>query len=213
MFFGIEYICFAIAITILGGLIGIYLTKRTEEYLIASVEFIITGIIVYLCIASFGLLSTILFIVTGILILFTKGTNNNNKKLWAIPILTVVLLVCLILTGGILSSIGASNSIEIGNITYDIKNEYGYVSGDLKGDLTISSYFDYLEVSVKYYDSSNKIIYSGIAWNENNIEPGQTYHFTSSYFEEVQPTRAEIIVTNDYSGEAPIYTQNITLQN
>lgn len=212
MLMGWDNILSAMAIGIVGGLIGIALMEKFDEPLIAAVEFIAAGALIYMFIARFGEISAVLFIIAAILTLYFKGHYTNNKKLWAVPILTVVLVFVLLIAGGALYQINAENSIEVGNMTQNIKNDgYGYFDGAVSGDIFVGSNFDYLEVDIDFYDSQDKIIYSTLAWNEANPENGKTYKFEGSYFDQKAPVKAEIKVIDSFQSEKPLYSENITL--
>ncbi len=212
MLMGWDNILAAMAIGIVGGLIGIALMEKFDEPLIAAVEFIAAGALIYMFIARFGEISAVLFIIAAILTLYFKGHYTNNKKLWAVPILTVVLVFVLLIAGGALYQINAENSIEVGNMTQNIKNDgYGYFDGAVSGDIFVGSNFDYLEVDIDFYDSQDKIIYSTLAWNEANPENGKTYKFEGSYFDQKAPVKAEIKVIDSFQSEKPLYSENITL--
>lgn len=212
MLMGWDNILAAMAIGIVGGLIGIALMEKFDEPLIAAVEFIAAGALIYMFIARFGEISAVLFIIAAILTLYFKGHYTNNKKLWAVPILTVVLVFVLLIAGGALYQINAENSIEVGNMTPNIKNDgYGYFDGAVSGDIFVGSNFDYLEVDIDFYDSQDKIIYSTLAWNEANPENGKTYKFEGSYFDQKAPVKAEIKVIDSFQSEKPLYSENITL--
>lgn len=212
MLMGWTSIMSSMAIAILGGLIGIYLMEKMNEPVIASAEFIVTGALIYMFIARFGEISAILFIVAAILALYFKGMHNNNKKLWAIPILTFVLIFVLIIAGGAIYQVNSENSIAVGNITQNITDGgYGYYSGDVSGDIHVDALFDYLEVTVNYYDDQGKVIHSTIGWNDLNPDSGKTYKFKGTYFDEQPPKTAEIKVVDSAKSTTPLYTENITI--
>ncbi|MBE6501268.1 MAG: zinc ribbon domain-containing protein [Methanobrevibacter thaueri] len=212
MLMGWDNILTAMAIGIVGGIIGIVLMEKLDEPLIAAVEFIATGALVFMFIGRFGEISTILFIIAAILTLYFKGYYAHNKKLWLIPILTVVLIFVMIIAGGAFYQMNAVNSIEVGNITENIGDGgYGYFNGSVTGDIFVGTNFDYLEVTVNYYDNQDKIIYSGIAWNDLNPESGKTYHFDGMYFDQKQPAKAEVKVVDSAKSTTPLYTENITI--
>ena len=73
MIMGWSNILAAMGIGIVGGLIGILLMEKLDEPLIAAVEFIATGALIYMFIARFGEISTVLFIIAAILALYFKG--------------------------------------------------------------------------------------------------------------------------------------------
>ena len=213
MLMGWDNILSAMAIGIIGGAIGIVLMEKIDEPLIAAVEFIATGALIFMFIARFGEISSVLFIIAAILALYFKGYYANNKKLWAIPILTVVLVFALIFAGGAFYQMNAENSIVVGNITQDIKNDgYGYFNGAVSGDIHVgSTKFDYLEVTVDFYDNNDKVLYSTIAWNELNPDTDKTYKFEGTYFDQKAPVKAEVKVVDSAQSTTPLYTENITL--
>lgn len=212
MLIGWDNILIAMGIGIVGGLIGILLMEKLDEPLIAAVEFIATGALIFMFIARFGEISTILFIIAAIFALYFKGHYAHNKKLWAIPVLTVVLIFAMLIAGGALYQANAENSIDVGNITHDVKNDgYGYYDGKVYGDIFVGTNFDYLEVTVNFYDSQDKILDSTIAWNELNPDSGKTYKFEGMYFDEKQPVKAEIKVVDSAKSTTPLYSENMTL--
>lgn len=212
MIMGWNDIISSMVIAIVGGLIGIFLLEKMNEPLIAAAEFIVTGVLIYMFIARFGEISAILFIVAAILALYLKGMQNTEKKLWAIPILTFVLVFVMLIAGGALYQANAENSIAVGNLTQNITDDgYGYYTGYITGDIRVDSNFDYLCVNVDYYDSEGKIIDSNIGWNDNHPESGNTYKISSWYFKENAPAKAKITVVDSATDNTPLYTENITI--
>lgn len=214
MIIGIDSIIFEMAIAIVGGCIGIFLFKKQNEYLIAGIEFIITGILMCFALSQLALIGTILFVATGVITIFLKERKVKDKKMWAAPVITVVIpIIILILVGGAVaineSTLG--DKIQISNVQNGITNSYGSYNGDLKGDISLDSDFDYIELDVKYLDANGKVLDSGIGWNENYAKSGQTYQFTSYYYGDEQPVKAEISVVNSVGDTDPIYVQNVTL--
>lgn len=212
MLMGWDNIILAMAIGVVGGLIGIFLMEKMNEPLIGAAELIVTGILVFMFIGRFGEIAAILFIVAAILALYIKGMGNSNKKLWAIPILTFLLIFVVLIAGGALYQFNAANSVAVGNITQNITDDgYGYYSGDIMGDIRVDANFDYLEVTVNYYDDQGKVIDSTIGWNEIHPESHQTYNFKGYYINQKQPAKAEIKVVDSASSTTPLYTENITI--
>ncbi|WP_295611876.1 zinc ribbon domain-containing protein [uncultured Methanobrevibacter sp.] len=209
---GWDNIISSMVIAIIGGVIGIFLMEKMNEPLIAAAEFIVTGALIYMFIARFGEISAILFIVAGILTLYLKGMHNTNKKLWVIPILTFVLVFVMLIAGGAVYQMNAENSVTVGNITQNITDDgYGYYNGDVSGDIYVGTNFDYLEVTVNYYDDEGKVIDSTIGWNEIHPDSGKTYKFEGMYFNKKEPSTAEIKVVDSAKSTTPLYTENITI--
>lgn len=212
MLMGWDNIMMAMAIAVIGGVIGIIIMEKMNEPVIAAAEFIVTGILVFMFIGRFGEISAILFIVAAILALYFKGMHNSNKKLWAIPILTFVLIFAFIIAGSALYHVNAENSVAIGNITQNITDDgFGYYSGDVSGDIRVDTAFDYLEVTVNYYDDQGKVIESTIGWNELNPDSDKTYKFKATYIDTQKPAIAEIKVVDSAKSTTPLYTENITI--
>ena len=209
---GEEAIMAAIVLGIIGGVVGIVLMERFDEPLIAAMEFIVTGGLIYIFIARFGDISLILFIITAVATLYFKGHHANNKKLLAVPIATIVLIFVLIMAGGALYQFSAVNSVSVGNISQNITDDgYGYYNGEINGDIRVDSNFDYLSVDVDFYDSTGKIIDSTIGWNELHPESGKTYKISAMYFGKTQPVKAELKVVDSASSTTPLYNETITI--
>ncbi|MEE0901948.1 MAG: zinc ribbon domain-containing protein [Methanobrevibacter sp.] len=212
MLMGWDNILTAMAIAIIGGLIGIFIMEKMNEPLIAAAEFIVTGVLIYMFIGRFGEISAILFIISAILVLYFKGMHNTDKRLWAIPILTFVLIFVMLIAGGAIYQANAVNSIAVGNFSQNITDDgYGYYTGYLTGDIKVDANFDYLCVNVDYYDSENKIIDSNIGWNDLNPQSGNTYKISSWYFKQTQPVKAKITVVDSSDDTTPLYEENITI--
>ena len=212
MLMGWDNIIMAMAIGVIGGLLGIFLMEKLDEPLIAAVEFIATGLLIFMFIGRFGEISAVLFIIAALLTLYLKGYYAKNKKLWAIPILTVVLIFMLLIAGGALYQTNAKNSVTVGNFSQNITDDgYGYYTGYLSGDIKVDTNFDYIYVNVDYYDSEDKIITSNVGWNGFDAESGNTYKISSWYFEQTPPVKAQIKVIDSKNKENPLYKENITI--
>lgn len=208
---GYDSIMISGLIAVIGGIIGIYLMEKLNEPLVAAIDFIAVAVVIFMFIGRFGEISVILFIITAILSLYVKGTHVNNRKLFAIPILMVVLLLLILIIGGVAYNINAENSVKVGNITQDSKFSYNYWNTHVKGDIHIDTSFDYLCVNVNFYDQQNKIIHHTIGWNDIHPQSGKTYTFDGFYFGQTQPVKAELIVTDKSDSSHILYTQNVTL--
>lgn len=208
---GYDSILISGLVAVIGGGIGIYLLEKSNEPLVTAVEFIAVAAIIFMFIGRFGELSSILFVITAILVLYINGTGIKNKKLLSIPIVMIILVFLIFIIGGVAYNINAENSISVGNITNDIKYSYSNWDGHVKGDVHVDSSFDYLCVNVNFYDQQNKIIHSTIGWNDLNPQSGKTYTFDATYFGQTQPSKAEIIVTDKSDSSHVLYTENITL--
>ena len=212
MLMGWDSILMAIGVGVVGGLVGILLMEKLNEPLIAAIEFVGVGAIIFMFIGRFGEISAILFIIAAIITLYFKGLNVINKKFWIIPIITVIGIFLILILGGAIYQINAENSVTVGNLTQNITNDgYGYYTGYITGDIKVDANFNYLSVDIDYYDKDGKIITSSIGWNQLNPESGKTYKISNMYFEKTMPAKAEIKVVDSAKSKTPLYTENITL--
>lgn len=111
------------------------------------------------------MIGCVIFIVAGVLAIAeyvqTKKEVTPDKKLFLIPVLTIVIIVLFLLASaglGVLDSMAASDSVSFSGLSAAISNDYGVTSGDLTGTLNVDKDFDYLEVKVRFYNSNNLTI-------------------------------------------------------
>jgi len=214
MLMGWENILFEMIVAIMGGCLGLILFKIFDEYLLAGVEFIITGSLMYLALYNLALIGSILFIIAGVfsIVLFKRGIND--KKLISIPILTIVvpfLILIMIMAVSAVAESNLTNQVNISNVENSIVSDYGYYSGSLKGDIYLNADFEYIELDIEYFDADGKVLDSNYAWNQANAQSGKTYQFESSYYNKEQPVKAQITIYKDSIDKKPFYIQNVTL--
>ena len=213
--FGWDFILIEMAISIIGGCGGLFLYYYKKEYLLSGIQFIITGIIMILCIGNMAMIGCTIFIIAGVSAIFIgKDFTVKDKTNIIIPILTLIIPILLfVIFGGANGLIQGdlANHVSIDNVQNSIVYSYGYYDGSLDGDIHVDTNFDYLELDIEYYDSEGKVLYSGLAWNQLDAEAGKTYHFSSSYIDEKQPVSAQITLKDDSLDEEPFYVQNVTL--
>lgn len=117
------------------------------------------------------MIGCVIFIVTGVLAIAeyvqTKEEVTPDKKLFLIPVLTIIIIVLFLLASaglGVLDSMSASDSVSFSGLSAAISNDYGVTSGDLTGTLNVDKDFDYLEVKVRFYNSNNLTLYESYAY-------------------------------------------------
>lgn len=209
---GLDRIMLEMATGVLASLIGIYLMEKTDEPVIAACEFIVTAILIFILIGGFGEISAILFIITGISVLCIRGLHSSNWRLWSVPVLTFALVLVALMAGGLLTQMSAEDYIAVGNITQNITYDgHGHYIGEVCGDIRVEIFFDYLEVTVSYYDNDGKLIDSTVGWNESDPNSAKTYHFEGKYFHAKKPATAEIRVVDSQTDKTPLYTENIPI--
>ena len=214
MLFGWINIMTEMVIAVVGGCLGIYLFKFKKEYLIAGIQFIITGIIMTFLIGNMALIGCIIFIIAGILTIFlTKKYNIDNKVLLALPVFTIILmfLVALLMVGvGDYNQSQLADQVSISNVQNTIAYSYGYYDGDLKGDIYFDTSLDYVSMEVEFLDANGKVLDTTYALMDTTVEAGKTYQFDAFYMKEEKPYKAQISLKNDMEDE-PFYVQNVTL--
>lgn len=210
----VFYGSLAIIIAIL-GLLGVYISKM--DIRIAAIQYIILGLGLFIAIGYYGVIGCVIFVAAGVLAIAeyvqTKEEVTPDKKLFLIPVLTIIIIIVLFLLAsaglGVLDSMAASDSVSFSGLSASISNEYGTTSGDLTGTLNVDKDFDYLEVKVSFYNSNNLTLYESYAYNGNNVHPGK-YSIDAFYFGNEIPTKAVIEVYNEINSD-PIYTQNVNI--
>lgn len=140
---------------------------------IAAIQYIIIGLGLFITIGYYGVIGCVIFVVAGVLAIVeymqTKEEVTTDKKLFLIPVLTIIIIVLFLLVSvglGILDSMAASDSVSFSDLSASISNEYGTTSGDLTGTLNVDKDFDYLEVKVSFYNSNNLTLYESYALME-----------------------------------------------
>ncbi len=186
----VFYGSLAIIIAIL-GLLGVYISKM--DIRIAAIQYIILGLGLFIAIGYYGVIGCVIFIVAGVLAIAeyvqTKEEVTPDKKLFLIPVLTIVIIVLFLLASaglGVLDSMAASDSVSFSGLSAAISNDYGVTSGDLTGTL-----------------------YESYAYTGSNVHPGK-YSVDAFYYGNEMPTKAVIEVYNEVNGD-PIHTQNVNI--
>lgn len=214
MLFGWINILSEIVIAVVGGCLGLYLYHFKKEYLLAGIQFIVTGILMTFLIGNMALIGCIIFIVAGILAIFlTKKYNIDNKVLLILPVFTVILmiLVAVLMVGvGEYNQSQLSNQVSISNVENSIAYSYGYYEGSLKGDIYFDTSLDYVTMEVEFYDASGKVLDTTYALMDSSVEAGKTYQFEAIYMKQEQPYKAQISLKNSLD-EDPFYVQEVNL--
>ena len=215
MLFGWINIMTEMVIAVVGGCLGIFLFKFKKEYLIAGIQFIITGVLMTLLIGNMALIGCIIFLVAGILsIVLTKKYNMDNKVLLILPIFTIILmvLVAVLMVGvGEYNQSQLADQVTISNVQNTITYSYGYYDGHLKGDIYFDTSLDYVTMEVEFMDANGKVLDTTTALMDTSVEAGKTYQFDAMYMKEEQPYKAQISLKNDVLEDDPFYVQEVNL--
>ena len=212
--FGWINIMTEIAIAVIGGCLGLFLFKFKKEYLIAGIQFIITGILMTFLIGNMALIGCIIFIIAGILSIFlTKKYGVDNKVLLILPAFTVILMILILV---LMVGVGEYNQsqladqVTISNVENTIVQSYGYYDGSIKGDIYFDTTLDYVSMEVEFYDANGKVLDKTYALMDTSVEAGKTYQFDAIYMKEEKPYKAQISLKNNVDDE-PCYVQEVNL--
>ena len=212
--FGWINIMTEIAIAVIGGCLGLFLFKFKKEYLIAGIQFIITGILMTFLIGNMALIGCIIFIIAGILSIFlTKKYGVDNKFLLILPAFTVILMILILV---LMVGVGEYNQsqladqVTISNVENTIVQSYGYYDGSIKGDIYFDTTLDYVSMEVEFYDANGKVLDKTYALMDTSVEAGKTYQFDAIYMKEEKPYKAQISLKNNVDDE-PFYVQEVNL--
>ena len=212
--FGWINIMTEIAIAVIGGCLGLFLFKFKKEYLIAGIQFIITGILMTFLIGNMALIGCIIFIIAGILSIFlTKKYSVDNKVLLILPAFTVILMILILV---LMVGVGEYNQsqladqVTISNVENTIVQSYGYYDGSVKGDIYFDTTLDYVSMEVEFYDANGKVLDKTYALMDTSVEAGKTYQFDAMYIKEEKPYKAQISLKNNVDDE-PFYVQEVNL--
>ena len=212
--FGWINIMTEIAIAVIGGCLGLFLFKFKKEYLIAGIQFIITGILMTFLIGNMALIGCIIFIIAGILSIFlTKKYGVDNKVLLILPAFTVILMILILV---LMVGVGEYNQsqladqVTISNVENTIVQSYGYYDGSIKGDIYFDTTLDYVSMEVEFYDANGKVLDTTYALMDTGVEAGKTYQFDAIYMKEEKPYKAQISLKNNVDDE-PFYVQEVNL--
>ncbi|HIH62239.1 MAG TPA: hypothetical protein HA298_06150 [Methanobacteriales archaeon] len=114
------------------------------------------------------------------------------------PLLLVMLAVAVCgCTSTSDTDLNAENSdLKVENLEV-IPEGYGYYS--IKGQITPSRDFDYLEIVLRWYDAEGSVIQEDpLAWNINNVKSGQSVKFsTYSYIDAGTPAKVDLMIFED----------------
>ncbi len=103
----------------------------------------------------------------------TQSTNNNTRRYWAIPTITFIVIIAMIVLSAV-STIDFSNdpkvTIENMNLSRNTSTNTSY---SLKCDLIPHNNYSYLQMNIEFYDSSDSLLDSKMAYNINDATKDQ----------------------------------------
>ncbi|RAP46625.1 MAG: hypothetical protein BZ136_07375 [Methanosphaera sp. rholeuAM74] len=138
-----------------------------------------------------------------------------NRKIMAVALLLVsIALTSSIVSAGLFDSDNKSDDLNVSNI--EIKSE-GYSMYKVNCDLTPKKDFNYLEMEVIFYDSSDAVVgKSPLAWNINDAKKDQLIKVSGNALTDdssARPVKAEVKFKDSSfsSSDDAIYSENVTM--
>ncbi|WP_409200815.1 hypothetical protein [Methanobrevibacter sp. DSM 116169] len=196
------------------AIVGVLIFSKNMK--MGSVQFIVSGIGIFIAIYLYGIYGAICLIVAGILGFVANMESDeeqeDNKMFLLLPVATVAIIFIVLIGSvafGAIDMSTSSNAISVDNINSNIKTEYGSTSGEFKGNLHTDKEFSYLTVQVEFFDENGVSLSKTYGFTQNNVKPG-VYEFSAYYYGSKIPSKAVIEVSSDFGGE-PIYTHNVTI--
>ena len=144
---------------------------------------------------------------------FPKNSTNSTIY-WIIPIVTVILLLLAAVMGSLLTEDNMDDkmdSIEIDNLTCDIKKSYVNYTGGVHGLLSSQRDFSNVQIKGKWYSSNGTLIDETIDSNVTNLASNHNYQINLPYNKPttIKPAKAEIEVYEPGTNII-LYSKNIT---
>lgn len=224
------------------GLIGIYLFEK--DYKLAIAQYVIAGLGVLIGTSLMGILGFLFYLIAAILAyiereksgnkapefdkIFFYGDENKirekytnfptnsakNTILWAIPIITIALILLV----GVLGDASyqndlqnKANAIDITDISSDLKVSYGYYTGGVQGTLTSERDIENVQVKgVWYAEDGSQIDQTYDSNIMTDVKANQKYQLNIPYYKEssFKPVKVVIEVYENYDN-TPLYSKTV----
>ncbi len=224
------------------GLIGIWLFNK--NYKIAAVQYIVCGLGVLIGTSLFGIMGFLCYLIAAIASYMEKDKVSNsstinpnyvhtfdnsqtttpqiptedNKMLWLIPIASVVLIILVSVIGGLSyenDMNSKAQSIEITNVTTDLKVSYGYYTGGIQGNLKSQRDLDNVQVKAIWYSEDGaQLDETYDTGSIGDITANQSYKLNFPYYKssDNKSAKAEIRVYESFGSEL-LYSHNVTFND
>ena len=224
------------------GLAGIWLFNK--DYKIAMVQYIVCGLGVLIGTSFFGILGCLVYIIAAVVAFIEKDKVNNiapinpnythtfgnnpqpnmpvasqdNKILWLIPVASIIIIILVGVIGGLSyenDMTAKAQSIEITNISSDLKVSYGYYTGGIQGTLKSQRDLDNVQVKAVWYSESGaQLDETYDTGSITDVKANQTYKLNMPYYKtsDDKPAKAEIRVYESF-GQELLYSHNVTFND
>ncbi|RAP54831.1 MAG: hypothetical protein BZ137_00130 [Methanosphaera sp. rholeuAM130] len=224
------------------GLAGIWLFNK--DYKIAAAQYIVCGLGVLIGTSLFGILGFLFYLIAGVVAFMEKDKVGNiapinpeyvhnfgnsqtatvqipqedNKMLWLVPLASVIIIILVGVIGGLSyenDMNSKAQSIEITNVSSDLKASYGYYSGGIQANLKSQRDIDNVQIKAIWYsDSGAQLDETYDTGTISDITANQTYKLNFPYYQSTdnKPAKAEIQVYESFGSEL-LYSHNVTFND
>lgn len=224
------------------GLAGIWLFNK--DYKIAAAQYIVCGLGVLIGTSLFGILGFLFYLIAGVAAFMEKDKISNvaninpeyvhnfgnnqqvpaqmpkpdNKMLWLVPLASAILIILVGVIGGLSyenDMNSKAQSIEITNVSSDLKVSYGYYTGGIQGNLKSQRDLENVQVKAIWYaDDGAQIDETYDTGSISDITANQSYKLNIPYYKssDDKPARAEIQVYESFGSEL-LYSHNVTFND
>lgn len=224
------------------GLIGIYLFEK--DYKLAAAQYAICGLGVLIGTSLMGILGFLLYLIAAVMAYIEREKSGSksaafdevyfygnekeirekyvnfptnsakNMVLWAIPIVTVILIIM----AGVLGDASYQNdlqnkadSIDITDVSSDLQVSYGYYTGGVQG--TLISQRDIENVQVKgvwFAEDGSQLDQTYDSNIITDIKANQKYQLNIPYYKEssYKPVKVVIEVYENFDS-TPLYQKTV----
>ncbi|MCD7781597.1 MAG: hypothetical protein LUG89_02720 [Methanosphaera sp.] len=143
-----------------------------------------------------------------------NGGNGSNKWIWAIPVVLVIILV--VFGVFVISGMGSNSNVNVSSIsiTYDDNSIAPFY--EISCNMTPLDSYDYIEMYVELYDSSNTLLDKSLVWNMVDAPENQPISIQESVYSsgDTRAHHAVIYIYDDSLHEdEPLYNVTVNLTN
>ncbi len=144
--------------------------------------------------------------------------RRDTRRYWALPAITFIIIIGLIIVSTV-ATMDFSNdpkvTIENMNLSRNTSSDTSY---SLKCDLIPNNDYSYLQMDIEFFDSSDNLLASELAYNVNGVTKNQTIKIDQPVYTGTMsetPTYARIYIYDTVTSnkEESIYNATVYLNN
>lgn len=147
---------------------------------------------------------------------FPKNATNSTIY-WIIPLMSIILILLVGVIGGLIYENDMESkldSVEITDLSSDIKRSYSNYTGGVHGVVTSKRDFDNVQVKAKWYSANGTLIDENSDNNITSLKQDQKYQVNFPYNKPTtnKPAKVEIEVYEP-KDKMLLYTKNVTFNS